>query len=88
MFLAYVEQCLVPTLRRNGIVVFQSCRLCFKRAFFAAGIESARFRTAQMPIPTSQPEVLLGEARKCNVRHPQYEGSQNADFGRRQRVKP
>src|SRR5256885_15651095 len=26
MFLAYVEQCLVPTLRRNHIVVMDNCR--------------------------------------------------------------
>jgi transposase len=27
MFLAYVEQCLVPTLRRNNIVVMDNCRI-------------------------------------------------------------
>ena len=27
MFLAYVEQCLVPTLRRNEIVVMDNCRI-------------------------------------------------------------
>jgi transposase len=27
MFLAYVEQCLVPTLRRNDIVVIDNCRV-------------------------------------------------------------
>ena len=27
MFLAYVEQCLVPTLRRNDIVVMDNCRI-------------------------------------------------------------
>jgi len=27
MFLAYVEQCLVPTLRRNDIVVMDNCRV-------------------------------------------------------------
>ena len=27
MFLAYVEQCLVPTLRRNDIVVLDNCRV-------------------------------------------------------------
>ena len=27
MFLAYVEQCLIPTLRRNDIVVMDNCRV-------------------------------------------------------------
>src|ERR1700687_59799 len=27
MFLAYVEQCLVPTLRRDNIVVMDNCRI-------------------------------------------------------------
>ena len=27
MFLAYVENCLVPTLRRNDIVVMDNCRV-------------------------------------------------------------
>jgi hypothetical protein len=27
MFLAYVEQCLVPTLRRNDIVMMDNCRV-------------------------------------------------------------
>jgi hypothetical protein len=27
MFLAYIEQCLVPTLRRNDIVVMDNCRV-------------------------------------------------------------
>ena len=27
MFLAYVEQCLAPTLRRNDIVVLDNCRV-------------------------------------------------------------
>src|SRR5215211_4003460 len=27
MFLAYVEQCLVPTLKRNDIVVMDNCRV-------------------------------------------------------------
>jgi transposase len=27
MFLAYVEQCLVPTIRRNEIVVMDNCRI-------------------------------------------------------------
>ena len=33
MFLAYVEQCLVPTLRRNDIVVMDNCRIHLVPAF-------------------------------------------------------
>ena len=33
MFLAYVEQCLVPTLRRNDIVVMDNCRVHMRPAF-------------------------------------------------------
>ncbi len=36
MFLAYVEQCLVPTLRRNDIVVMDNCRV-----HLVAGIREA-----------------------------------------------
>jgi len=36
MFLAYVEQCLVPTLRRNDIVVMDNCRI-----HLVAGIREA-----------------------------------------------
>jgi transposase len=36
MFLAYVEQCLVPSLRRNGIVVMDNCRV-----HLVAGIREA-----------------------------------------------
>ena len=34
MFLAYIEQCLVPTLRRNDIVVMDNCRvhMCSKES--------------------------------------------------------
>jgi hypothetical protein len=28
MFLAYVENCLVPMLRRNDIVMMDNCRAC------------------------------------------------------------
>ena len=32
MFLAYIEQCLVPTLKRNDIVVMDNCRVHLARA--------------------------------------------------------
>jgi transposase len=41
MFLAYVEQCLVPTLRRNDIVVMDNCRVHMAPAIREA-IEKAR----------------------------------------------
>ena len=31
MFLAYIEQCLVPTLKRNDIVVMDNCRVICRR---------------------------------------------------------
>jgi transposase len=40
MFLAYVEQCLVPTLRRNDIVVMDNCRIHLGRGIREA-IEAA-----------------------------------------------
>jgi hypothetical protein len=42
LFLAYVEQCLVPTLRRNDIVVMDNCRVhmapAVRRAFVRRGM--------------------------------------------------
>jgi transposase len=41
MFVAYIEQCLVPTLRRNDIVVMDNCRVhlrpCIREAIENAG---------------------------------------------------
>ena len=48
MFLAYVEQCLVPTLRRNDIVVMDNCRVHMGPAICAA-IEKARATVRYLP---------------------------------------
>ena len=48
MFLAYVEQCLVPTLRRNDIVVMDNCRVHMAPAIREA-IEKARATVRYLP---------------------------------------
>src|SRR6266704_1595245 len=48
MFLAYVEQCLVPTLRRNDIVVMDNCRVHMIVGIREA-IEKARATVRYLP---------------------------------------
>ncbi|MGY3619328.1 IS630 family transposase [Bradyrhizobium sp. USDA 10063] len=48
MFLAYVEQCLVPTLRRNDIVVMDNCRVHMAPAVRHA-IERAKASVRYLP---------------------------------------
>src|SRR5437868_9048836 len=48
MFLAYVEQCLVPTLRRNDIVVMDNCRVHLWPGIREA-IEKARATLRYLP---------------------------------------
>jgi transposase len=48
MFLAYVEQCLVPTLRRNDIVVMDNCRIHLAPAI-AQAIETAQASVRYLP---------------------------------------
>ena len=48
MFLAYVEQCLVPTLRRNDIVVMDNCRVHLV-ADIREAIEKARATLRYLP---------------------------------------
>jgi transposase len=48
MFLAYVEQCLVPTLRRNDIVVMDNCRIHWVAGVREA-IEKARATLRYLP---------------------------------------
>ena len=48
MFLAYVEQCLVPTLRRNDIVVMDNCRVHLVAGIREA-IEKARATLRYLP---------------------------------------
>ena len=48
MFLAYIEQCLVPTLKRNDIVVMDNCRVHLGPGVRAA-IEKARATLRYLP---------------------------------------
>ena len=48
MFLAYVEQCLIPTLRRNDIVVMDNCRVHLSPAIRDA-IEKVRASVRYLP---------------------------------------
>ena len=48
MFLAYVEQCLVPTLKRNDIVVMDNCRVHLGPGIREA-IEKARATLRYLP---------------------------------------
>ena len=48
LFLAYVEQCLVPTLRRNDIVVMDNCRVHMAPAVRQA-IEKAKASVRYLP---------------------------------------
>ena len=48
MFLAYVEQCLIPTLRRNDIVVMDNCRVHIAPAVGIA-IEKAKASVRYLP---------------------------------------
>jgi transposase len=54
MFLAYVEQCLVPTLRRNDIVVMDNCRV-----HLVAGIREAieKARAILRYLPKYSPDL-------------------------------
>lgn len=48
MFLTYVEQCLVPTLRRNDVVVMDNCRV-HKVAGIQEAIEKAHATLRYLP---------------------------------------
>jgi transposase len=48
MFVAYVEQCLVPTLRRNDIVVMDNCRIHLVAGVREA-VEKARATVRYLP---------------------------------------
>jgi transposase len=54
MFLAYVEQCLVPTLRRNDIVVLDNCRV-----HLVAGVREAigKERATVRYLPKYSPDL-------------------------------
>ena len=67
MFLAYIDQCLVPTLKRNDIVVMDNCRVHLSLAIREA-IEKAR---ATLRYPTStQSRCLTASSRHSCARLP------------------
>ena len=56
MFLAYIEQCLVPTLKRNDIVVMDNCRVHLSpgiresvQTWRSAGYRPGRYRRRPTP---------------------------------------
>ena len=66
MFLAYVENCLVPTLRRNDIVVMDNCRVHLGPALAGLSKQWARHCVTCRNIrPTSIPSRCL----TANSRH-------------------
>ena len=70
MFLADIEQCLVPTLRRNDIVVMDNCRIHMGPAIREA-IEKAHATLRYLPKcpPTSiQSNCLTANSRRSSVR--------------------
>ena len=67
MFLAYVENCLVPTLRRNDIVVMDNCRVHHGATAFAGRSRTVR-RDAALPAeifarPQSHRDCLTANSR-------------------------
>ena len=58
MFLAYVEQCLVPTLRRNDIVVMDNCQI-----HLVAGVREAieKAQATVRYLPKYSPDLNLIE---------------------------
>ena len=62
MFLAYVEQCLVPTLRRNDIVVMDNCRI-----HLGPGIRKAieRAGATLRYLPKYSPDFLTSIRLRC-----------------------
>ena len=66
MFLAYVEQCLVPTLKRNDIVVMDNCRVHLVPAFGRRSRKRGRhFATCRNTRPTS----IRSRCPTANSRH-------------------
>ena len=70
MFLAYVEQCLVPTLRRNDIVVMDNCRVRMGPPFARRlRKRTRRCATCRNTRPTSiQSNCLTANSRRSSVR--------------------
>ena len=70
MFLAYIEQCLVPALRRNDIVVMDTCRVHMGPAIREA-IEKAHATLRYLPkySPDLNPiELPYSKLRRSSVR--------------------
>ena len=65
MFLAYIEQCLVPTLRRSDIVVMDNCRVHMGPAIREA-IEKAHATLRYLP--KYSPDLNPANSRRSSVR--------------------
>ena len=84
MFLAYIEQCLVPTLRRNDIVVMDNCRVHMGPAIREA-IEKAHATLRYLPkyspdlnpieLPYSKFKAFLLQGRGANCSGPHSSNS-------------
>ena len=84
MFLAYVEQCLVPTLKRNDIVVMDNCRVHLGPAIREA-IEKAQATLRYLPkyspdlnpieMPYSKFKTFLRKVAARTVPRPQSSNS-------------
>jgi len=89
MFLAYVEQCLIPTLKRNDIVVMDNCRVHLGPGIRQA-IEKARATLRYLPkySPDLNPieksySVFKAFLRKCAERTEQALRRRTGQFVRR-----
>ena len=71
MFLAYVKQCLVPTLRRNDIVVMDNFRAHKVPPARRSRKRERRFATCRSTRPTSTPSrCLTANLKPCCARPP------------------
>ena len=72
MFLAYIEQCLVPTLKRNDIVVMDNCASIWRPAFGRRSRKRGRhFAICRSTRPTSiQSRCLTANSRHSCARSP------------------
>ena len=72
MFLAYVEQCLVPTLRRDDIVVMDNCESIWSPAFERRSRKRGRrFAICRSTRPTStRSSCPTANSKRCCARLP------------------
>ena len=95
MFLAYIDQCLVPTLKRNDIVVMDNCRVHLSLAIREA-IEKARATLRYLPkyspdlnpieMPYSKFKAFLRKVAARTVSGPQSRNSRVHPAGQSARM--